>query len=178
MNMFLLAQAASPDPMAAMLGSPTFKSLATYLLIGIAILALFYPAMLAKIKAGLASIIDKQLHDKLPSVLDDKLHTVINSGGALPAPPFSPFGGASTGQTQQTVQTAQPPAPTDVGQVVQQRATALKAACPKAPADLRLKWLEQGFDTTRAQTDYINVLEGQVAGANTNPATPPTPPGV
>lgn len=177
MNMFLLAQAASPDPMAAMLGSPTFKSLATYLLIGIAILALFYPALLAKIKAGLASIIDKQLHDKLPSVLDDKLHTVINGGGGLPAPPFSPFG-AAAGQAQspQTPATASAAAVPDVGQVVQQRATALKAACPKAPADLRLKWLEQGFDTTRAQTDYINVLEGQVAG-NT-PPTPPTPPSV
>lgn len=169
MNMFLLAQAAAPDPMAAMLGSPTFKSLATYALVGIAILAFFYPSVLAKIKAGLAAMIDKQRHDKLPATIDGKLHDVINSGG-LPVPPFSPFGatpppaGTQPGPQQAAVTG-------DVSQVVQQRATALKAACPKAPADLRLKWLEQGFDPTRAQTDYINVLEGQVASAT--PASPP-----
>lgn len=158
MNMFLLAQAAAPDPMAAMLGSPSFKTLATYLLVAIAILAFFYPSVLAKIKAGIADLIDKQLHDKLPATLDSKLHQVIN-GQPVAGPVTTTASAAST-----------PPPVTDVGQVVQQRATALKAACPKAPADLRLKWLEQGFDTTRAQTDYISVLEGQVAGNTTPPA--------
>lgn len=160
MNLFLLADA---DPMSAILSSPSFKAMGAYVLIGIAVLAMFYPSLLAKLKTGLASLIDKQLHDRLPAVLDNPLHNVIN-GGSL----FGPNTGA---------QLPQPITPSqlqgDVGQIVQQRATALKAACPKAPSDLRLKWLEQGFDTLRAQADYISVLESKVdtqIGSSTTPA--------
>lgn len=163
MNMFLLAQAASPDPMAAMLGSPTFKSLATYLLIGIAILALFYPALLAKLKAGLVSIIDKQLVDKLPTL----------GGGGLPAPPFSPFGAASGQPPQVAVQPASKPTG-DINQLIQQRAAELKAACPRASDALRLKWLDAGFDISQAKTDYIAVLEGQAGTQSPQSPTPPT----
>lgn len=149
MNMFLLAQATAADPMASLIGSPTFKSLATYLLVIIAVLALFYPTALAKIKAGIAKLVDEKLHDKLPAPIDAALHQIAANktvAGATASP--------GSGDV---------PAQLDVGQITQQRATALKAACPKAQPDVRLKWLEQGVDPVRAQVDYINMLEARIA---------------
>ena len=57
-----------------------------------------------------------------------------------------------------------------VTELVKRQAIALKTACPNATPDLRLKWLEQGYDAPRAQADYIAVLEGKLA---VTPATPP-----
>jgi hypothetical protein len=59
--------------------------------------------------------------------------------------------------------------PLNVDKIVQQRASALKSACPKAETDLRLKWLEQGFDDHRARVDYIAVLEERLAAAKPTP---------
>ena len=54
------------------------------------------------------------------------------------------------------------PAPTATAatdEIIKHRALLLKAACPKADPELRLKWLESGMDDHRARIDYISVLE-------------------
>ncbi len=65
----------------------------------------------------------------------------------------------------------------NVNEAVQQRANALKNACPQAPAELRLKWLENGYEPGSAQTDYIHVLETRLAetrkAEGTTPSTTP-----
>lgn len=47
----------------------------------------------------------------------------------------------------------------DIDRLVRERASALKAACPKADSELRLKWLEAGLAMDAARLDYISTLE-------------------
>jgi hypothetical protein len=136
LNTLLLAQ----SDMTAMMASPSFKTYATYLLVGVALLALFWPAALAKLKAGFAGMIENAVKDRIPKDTD------AANPAVGPSEPLQP-----------------------VTELVKRQAIALKTACPNATPDLRLKWLEQGYDAPRAQADYIAVLEGKLA---TTPATP------
>ncbi len=148
--MFAMTLAAA-DPVGALLGSGTFKSLGTMILIGIAALALFYPSLLAKIKAGVAAMIAEQLHITLPTIVENRIKLLGND--TLPTSDPS-----ALKATQPLV---------NVSDIVKQRAAALKIACPKSDAAIRLKWLELGYDSESAKTDYIATLENQVVAANT-----------
>lgn len=54
------------------------------------------------------------------------------------------------------------PPPTPVNEVIRQRLTDIKSACPKSSATQRLQWLEQGLPVERVMADYIQFLEGQL----------------
>lgn len=142
MSHLLLADA---EPMSAMLGSGLFKNLMTLLLVVIAVMALVMPSLLAKAKSALLNVIDAKLQAILPPGVNNALHAVTD--GVV-----SPVTGLSAVQPAGTVST-----------IVQQRANELRTCCPGASSDLRLKWLEQGLDPSRAQSDYISVLEKQLA---------------
>lgn len=141
LNTLLLAQ----SDMTAMMASPSFKTYATYLLVIIAGLALFYPALLAKIKAKFNGMIEAAMQNRLGKDAD----------------PTSPTSVPASGPSEPAIA---------VTELVKRQAIALKTACPNATPDLRLKWLEQGYDAPRAQADYIAVLEGKLQAV---PATPP-----
>ena len=128
---------ANMEQTSAMLGSGTFKNVMLLLLVVIAVMSLAAPALLAKFKTMLMTWVRDQLGD---------------------ATTFAVSKGASlfTADTPQPIQV-------NIDDVVKQRAAQLKQACPQSSADLRLKWLEQGYDDRRAQADYIAVLEQRVA---------------
>ena len=143
--MFLHTLLADAQPMSeaaqmsALLGSGLFKNIATLVLIAVAVVALAWPAALAKGKAWIAAFIETKLRD-VARVAD------------LPASPFSP----SSSVVAAT--------PVNVSEIVQNLAISLKTCCPNAPPELRLKWLEKGFNTEAAKADYISVLEAAAGG--------------
>lgn len=148
------------DEMSAFLGSGLFKSLATWLLVIIAVLALLAPTLLAQLKNRASAFIKAQLQSLLgPGSLA--------GGGAVPTATYS----------GELFAPSMPVPTADTSGIVQQRAAALKACCPLAPPDLRLKWLEQGMDPAKAQADYISVLEARL-NATINPPAPASPPSV
>ncbi len=164
--MYLMTFAAA-DPVGSLMGSGPFKNLLTMLLIGIAVLAMFYPTLLAKIKTGITGMIAEQLHIQLPiaveptvvRTLETKLNTILG-GANVNAPPVAELGVPNV----------------SVGDMVKQRAAMLKSACPKSDAALRLKWMELGYDPESAKTDYIAELEKQVAAAAVAAPAVITPP--
>lgn len=135
---------ADGNPVSAMLAMPGFKTVATWVIVIGALLFFFAPTAFNKLKDLLKSI-----------VLEVMQNVKLPIGDAQ----------QGTGSTGQTL---------DIGDVIKKRAAELRTACPKAPADLRLTWLEQGFDEDKAKTAYISVLESKIA-TPAEPAPQPAP---
>lgn len=139
--------------MSAIPGAGLLKSLLWYALIIAGVLYLVAPAIWEKLKNTLAAAIEARLNVPLPF-----LHSQTYSQPASYSAPaaYTPQGS--------------PLSPQSAGQITQQRAAELKAVCPKAPASLRLKWLETGTSPDKARDEYISILEEQLAP----PSVPPT----
>jgi hypothetical protein len=165
MNFFLLAaEPTQAEAVGALLSSGTFKGVVTVILLVVVVLALAAPSLLAKIKAMAQAWVDErlgQLRGGLPL-----RHATTASGEQSITPPSEII---------------------DVDKLVQQRTAQLKSVAPRAEAELRLKWMESGFNDQRAQADYISVLEQRLEQAVKGPAlkppatvippaTPPVPP--
>lgn len=132
------------EEMSAILPAGFMKSVLWYGLIACGILWYMAPTLWEKLKTALVTGIEKKLSAVLPDT---------------PQPYGAPtYGTASTVAAQ------------GAGQIAQQRAAELRAVCPKAPASMRLKWLESGVDPAKAQSEYIAMLEDQLSPEK--PATP------
>lgn len=172
LDMSLLAQA----DISTLLSSPLFKTYATYLLVIIAGLALFYPTALEKLKVVFRDMVENAVKQHLlvkdgdakPGDTPFNLPTIQSIIEALLKDRLLPKTGEKVepGQAMAAVLGEQSQSITDL---VQQHAMTLKSICPNASPDLRLKWLEKGYDATRAQADYIAVLEGRLTAATVNP---------
>lgn len=145
--MSLLMTLADASATGAFMNNPSTKNWLMIALIAIAILAFAAPQLWEKMKGGLKSL--------LTGLVDD----AKNLRDRDPRQGESP----TTGPTL------------DVSTIIQKRVQALKAACPKAAPEQRLRWLEQGFDETRAQTDYIASLEQQLDSAKVQAQPTQTP---
>ena len=146
---------AANDQMSAFLGSGFFKSLITGALVIIALMWLVAPTVATMLKNKFTAFISAQLK----SLLGLEANASVPSISALLTPKADPAAPV-------TVQIAP-----DINKVVTERAAELKAACPMAPSDLLLKWLSQGYDSSKAQADYISVLEAKISsGTGTVPS--------
>lgn len=178
----LLAQAAgASDPMAAIGGQGVLKTWMMAALILIAIVALVWPKLSANFKAMIETAVETKLNSVVPGA-GTALRPVVDAGSNL----VSNLVDSVLPHSSQVVNQPQTRTIPDVTSMVQQRATALKSACPNAPEALRLRWLEEGYDPARAQADYIGVLESQLTNRTAvtsnvvspvaPPATPPAAP--
>lgn len=135
--------------MSAMMGSGPFKTLLTWLLIAIVVLAIFAPTLLAKLKDYVINAVMAKMH--LPPVNSNQ------SGGLADLLRTVPRGSQAPAAVED---------PAALGDAIAERVAAIRQRCPMASERQVFAWLTQGMTVDTAFEAYARQLEAQLAASH------------